>query len=195
MALTCLLRLWSWVKLCYLSLMHPYSAGNIPEQILSIWFISPFLDDGLETIKITGHELICLAEAELDWVVASVKWVVKGGLVWTQIHQQVPRPLILHQQPLPGYKVGQLGSKTPRATKHLKSRPCSPGLPSWVFFSSHSPQVHNVAMITQTEGGLGALGLPERHQIMRITADRFCFNGLLDGNEVLHFVKIKSLSM
>lgn len=66
-----------------------------------MWLISPFLDHGAETIGIGCHELIRLVEAELDWVVASVVRVVKGGLVRTQIHEELARPLVLQQQPLP----------------------------------------------------------------------------------------------
>lgn len=41
----------------------------------------PGLDQRFEPLRVSGHELVGLAEAELDWVVAAVKGVVKGGLV------------------------------------------------------------------------------------------------------------------
>lgn len=61
----------------------------------------PFLYQGSEAIRISRHELIGLAEAKLDRVVASIKRIVKGGLIWAQIHQELPCPLELQQQPLP----------------------------------------------------------------------------------------------
>ena len=45
-------------------------------QSPSVSFVSPLLDHGFKSSGIIGHELIGLAEAELDRVVASVIWVV-----------------------------------------------------------------------------------------------------------------------
>lgn len=82
MALTCLLRLGSCVKPCINSAKqsHILEEKNIL-ALLSVQVNSPFLDRGFESMRISCHELVRLAEAELDRVVASVKWVVKGGLV------------------------------------------------------------------------------------------------------------------
>lgn len=41
----------------------------------------PVLDQRFEPLRVSGHELVGLVEAELDWVVATVKGVVKGRLV------------------------------------------------------------------------------------------------------------------
>lgn len=41
----------------------------------------PVLDQHFEPLRVSGHELVGLAEAELDRIVASVKGVVKGRLV------------------------------------------------------------------------------------------------------------------
>lgn len=74
MALTCLLRLRQCVT-CVKSDEHTHIiAGNSVKE-------SPLLHHGFEAIWIGRHDLIGLSEAELNWVVTSVKRVVEGGLV------------------------------------------------------------------------------------------------------------------
>ena len=131
----------------------------------------PFLDHGYETFRIRHHELIGLAEAELYWVVASVVRVVKRRLVWTQIHQQLPRPLVLQQQPLPGWKVRKSRTKMSREWKrgvcvsvsadlgqNLTTSPqCCHGNPYWEeSWSSWPPwkTKTNQCVITLSETGL-----------------------------------------
>lgn len=86
-----------------------------------------------------------MAKAELDWVVPSIERVVKGRLVRAQIHEELSSPLVLQQQSLPD---GHLEISDKQMFSVFRQ-----------YF--HSPQVYNVAMVTQTESGFGASGLSE----------------------------------
>lgn len=74
MALTCLLRLRQRAKYVKSDEWTQVIAGNSLDE-------SPLLHHGFEAIRIGRHDLICLLETELNWVVTAVKGVVKGGLV------------------------------------------------------------------------------------------------------------------
>lgn len=136
----------------------------------------PVLDHRFESMRVSCHELVGLAEAELDWVVASVEWVVKGSLVWTQIHQQLSSPLVLLHQPLPDWKETQ--------EKHTVDTTRSPRFNSSRFRllgnMLSSPQVHYVSMISHTEGGLGFLCL----SVMRWNSE-YCRRVVLPSNYLI----------
>lgn len=69
------------------------------------------MDRSFELARIGGHELVGLAEAELGGVVSPTEWVVEGGLVGAQVHQELPRPLIFQYQPLPASNRGEAATR------------------------------------------------------------------------------------